>query len=156
MVHATLIPTDFSIESLALVRSALNSNNDQVHIVLAHGIDTGESISGLLFFSRANFLARLIKPGFRQALEDLKVVYGRQIASIRIELFFGDTQAAFAQFLEANNISQIFMPGDFRFRKPHRLSKDLNPFLNRSLQEKIRISWSVKRFDALSFSGAGN
>lgn len=156
MVHAILIPTDFSTESLSLVRSALNSSNDQMHIVLAHGISTGESITGLLFFSRANFLMRLMKPDFRQALDDLKVVYGRQIASVRIELFFGDTQAAFSHFLEANNISQIFMPGDFRFSKPHRLSKDLLPFLNRSLQEKIKISWSVKRFDAIGFSGAGS
>lgn len=156
MVHATLIPTDFSIESLALVRSALNSSHDQMHIVLAHGIDTGESITGLLFFSRANFLARLIKPDFRQAVDDLKIVYGRQIASIRIELFFGDAQAAFSHFLEANNISQIFMPGDFRFRKPHRLSKDLTPFLHQSLEEKIKISWSVKRFDMIGFSGARN
>ncbi|MGC4057158.1 MAG: hypothetical protein QM743_03430 [Chitinophagaceae bacterium] len=51
-------------------------------------------------------------------------------------------------------MAQIFMPGTFRFARAHRLSKDLVPFLERSLREKIKISWSVKRFDAIGFSGA--
>ncbi|MGC4057157.1 MAG: hypothetical protein QM743_03425 [Chitinophagaceae bacterium] len=78
MAHTILIPTDFTPASLALVRSALNSDHEPLHILLVHGIAIRESITGMLFFSKANVLMKLMNAEFRQAMEDLKTVYGRQ------------------------------------------------------------------------------
>lgn len=144
MQEAILIQTDFRVESLILIKTAiLNNPKTKLDIVLVHGICITDSITELLFFSKQKILAKISNEAFDKGLNDIRMNFAGNINTIRVELFTGFNQAAFNNFLSANKINQIFYSTKYIFRSNYKYSKDLSPFISKSIQEKVEVSWST-------------
>jgi hypothetical protein len=111
MKKTILIPTDFTVQSLNVLKTILANNNTnlQFDIVLLHGVSLSDSIRDLLFYSKTKQIASLTNPAFEEAFEVIKNKFDSQINSMRIDLFTGYNQAAFNNYLEGNRVEQIVM-----------------------------------------------
>ena len=134
MEKTVLVPTDFSIASLNIVKSYLNEQdrNTRINIVLLHGMHQSDSITNLLFFSKSKVLESLTNPAFEEACRVLKNKYASQIRIMRKDIFTGFTQAAFNQFAEANHIDEVCLPILYNPQFKNRNSFDLLPFIKAS------------------------
>jgi len=137
-----LIPTDFSIESLNLFKAAVQpGSTGQVHIVFLHAVYGSNSVMDLLFNSQRKIHESLITENFRNGCTIIRNKFSSSIATDRIEFFSGTTQAAFRNFLEGNNITEIFIPKNYKFKKASSLSFDPMPMIRRSHLPKHDVSW---------------
>ncbi|MFA6151789.1 MAG: hypothetical protein WC716_10750 [Chitinophagaceae bacterium] len=143
MQETILIQTDFRVESLILIKSAIQNNpGRKLNIVLVHGVELTDSITELLFFSKHKLLKKVMKEDFETGINEIRQDFAGNINSLRIELFTGYNQSAFNNFLEANKISQIFLANDYAFKSDYKNSKDLALFISRSVQKKVEIAWA--------------
>jgi len=143
MQDTILIQTDFREESLILIKTAIQNNpGTKLNIVLVHGIELTDSITELLFFSKHKILEKVSNPAFQKGLDEIKSLFAASINSLRVELFTGFNQAAFNNFLEANNVTQIFLSNGYTFKSSYKQSRDLSGYINKSVQKKVEISLS--------------
>jgi hypothetical protein len=144
MQTTILIPTDFTIESISLLKVALQEYpNEALKIVFVHGIHLPDSIQELLFFSRSKTLAQLENPDFTEACAVLQNKFSSQIAAIETELFTGKSQSAFRSFLAANKIDVIVSPNHL-LKRTSRASMDLLPFIQKARIAKIHTDWEAR------------
>lgn len=132
MRKTILIPTDFTVKSLNVLKSILvnNQSNQTFNIILVHGISLNDSIRDLLFYSKAKQIESLTNPEFEEVCEVIKNKFDAQIASLRVDLFTGYNLSAFENYLEGNKVSQIFMSD----KKPFLTNKssfDLTQFIEK-------------------------
>lgn len=113
-----LVPTDFSIRSLGYIHSVVEKQNEPVNIIFMHALKMPDSIIDLLMFSRGSRHHDLITSEFREACEILKNKYASAIHSLNVEFFVGTTNAAFRNFLLANNINEIASPVEDVYHLP--------------------------------------
>ncbi len=133
MKKTILIPTDFSVKSLTLVKEALNSNQEiDVNIVLVHGIEAPDSISELLFFSKRKLISSLETQEFKSSCKLLQNKYGTQINSFCLDVFTGKNQAAFENYLEGNKIDEAYVPKGYKLKKKHKRSFDITSYFQKS------------------------
>lgn len=138
MEKTVLIPTDFSIASLNIVKNYLNGQPADVklNIILLHGLHQTDSITGLLFYSKSRMLDELTSKEFNEGCHVLKNKYASQIRSIRKDVFSGFTQAAFNNYAEANKIDEVCIPILYNPKFKSKSSFDLLPYIKAS---KLRI-----------------
>src|ERR1051325_8940830 len=99
-MRTILIPTDFSIASLSLLKVALDEHSgENLDIVFVCGYRLSDSITDLLFHSPSKILAKLESEDFREACAVLRNRPGSRILSIRKMLFTGKTASAFNRFV---------------------------------------------------------
>lgn len=134
MKKTVLIPTDFSVESLAMLKALLASapEGSRYDIVLLHGICLEDSVVDLLFFSKGKIMNELSNQEFEQALHIIKSKYSSKINSVRHDLFTGFNQSAFNNYLEATRVEEIYLISNLAPRKAAKRSFDLTPFILRS------------------------
>lgn len=139
-----LIPTDFTIESLNVVKFVLNNRlgDCQYHVVLLHGIKMADSITELLFFSKAKELTTLSNLDFEEACNVIKNKYASIVANLHSDLFVGDTQKSFNHYLQANQIDEIFIPKQYKLRSSSRKSVDLLPFIHHCTKPVYQVEWN--------------
>lgn len=129
-----LIPTDFTADSLSILKNALNNEKDEkVNIILGYGKRLSWSISDLLFYSTKNILKELEDSEFSEAKEIIMNKYRSKINSLKIELFHGFNQNAFNSFIEGNLINHSVIPEsddtmDFNYKQGF----DIVPFIKKS------------------------
>ncbi|WP_108423379.1 hypothetical protein [Flagellimonas amoyensis] len=106
-----LIPTDFSVKSLELVRKAIVETADQpLEVVLLHGTILSNSITDLLFFSKSKLVKELQSEEFVEACTVLKNKYPSKIHSLYVEVITSNSPAYFRNFVDATQITEIFVP----------------------------------------------
>ncbi|MCW5906797.1 MAG: hypothetical protein KIS94_02975 [Chitinophagales bacterium] len=129
-----LIPTDFSVSSLNVLKTVLGSNlhGEKYDIILLHGIRMNDSISDLLFFSKNNLLRSVSNPEFDHALMVLKNKYASSIQNIRSDVFTGYNQSAFNSYLEANRIDEAYVSENYCHAKAGKQSFDVSPYILKS------------------------
>ncbi|RAW00661.1 hypothetical protein [Pseudochryseolinea flava] len=111
MRKTILIPTDCSIYSLQVVKHAIDRNADcVVDVVLFTGVFLSNNISNMLFFSKEELVDELCSEEFHEACEIICNKYGKRVRSMRFEIFTGNTQAAFENFLLGNDVDEMFIP----------------------------------------------
>lgn len=139
MKKTVLIPTDFTIQSLNILKTFLNQNpHNQYNIVLAHGLNIGDSIRDLLFFSKNKQVQDLSNDAFIEAFEVIKNKFGSQINSIKIDFFTGINQAAFNNFIEGNQIYQV-VDSNYKMTFSNRKSFDFSRYFNKCNAEITKI-----------------
>lgn len=111
MRKTILVPTDFTVQSLSVLKTILASNTTQTKfdIILSHGLSLTDSIRDLLFYSKNKQISSLSNPAFDEAIEVIRNKYESQINSLRVDLFTGYNQTAFNNYLEGNKVDQIVM-----------------------------------------------
>ena len=143
MKKTILIPTDFTIESLNLLKHLLSrkEGNCKYDIILSHGIYLTDSIPGLLFFSKDKLIASLTNPLFEEACAILRNKYASQISSIRKDVFTGFNQAAFNNYIAANKIDEAYIPVNYVLSRVNKKSVDLLPFIRKSALVVNKTTW---------------
>lgn len=138
-----LIPTDFSVESLNVVKSFLNQAQAgcKYNIVLVYGARLNDSISDLLFFSKSKMINSFSDESFDDACDIIKNKYASQIDMIRKDIFTGGGQAAFEHYLEANHIDEAYIPGNYTLQLTKKGSFDTLPFIKASRLNIQEVNW---------------
>lgn len=128
-----MVPTDFTVDSLLPVKHALHEDTGKgLSVVLFHGIYMDDSITERLMFSKARWIEARTGQAFREACEIIRNTFSARLHSLRIELFVGDTDAAFRNFVEGLDAKAIYRLEDFEYKKPHRQSRDLRRLLDKA------------------------
>jgi DNA polymerase elongation subunit (family B) len=160
MAKTILIPTDFTVRSLNLVKIALQKNyqsQEKLRIILVHGIMAPTSITELLFYSKAKELEELENAEFQASCKLLLGKFDEKIERMTIDLFSGFNQSAFENYLDANRVDEAYIPANYKLKLTSRSSFDLIPFFSKSKLPLTRIdleglssSASEEREDALA------
>jgi len=120
-----LIPSDFSVQSLACIKHLpAQFSDDRISILLVHVFLLTDSINDLMLLSRRNKDYDHISPAFRNRCMELEREYRERIHSIRVECFYGCTAAVFRNYLEGHRIDRIVYPQHYQFRKLGKESVD--------------------------------
>jgi hypothetical protein len=144
-MQTILIPTDFTIESLGLLKMALREYPEkQLNIVFVHGIWLTDSITELLFFSPSKTLAGLENPDFREACAVMQNKFDSRLRTMETVLFTGKTQSAFNRLLESKNIDTIVVPKNRMLKSASSASMDLLPFIQKSKLDRINVEWAAR------------
>lgn len=152
MKKILLFPTDFSIESLTLVKAALPQLDSKYsyELLLVYGQMGSDAIIDMLFQSRSKQIAALSSPAFEEALAILKNKYGSLIAAIRKDIVSDYGQRAFNNYLDANGVDMAFVPENADLISKRKNSLDLVPMIHKSKVEVIaleveEVSFNVER-----------
>lgn len=113
MIRTILIATDFSLESLDILKKVLNkkdSQNDQnqYNILFVSGYDMGDSITDLLFTTKHSVLKKIRSQEFCDACTIITNKYPHLINKINCDIFTGYFQRSFNQFLEALQVDEVY------------------------------------------------
>lgn len=145
MKQTVLIPTDFSIESLLLVKHAATANPaSRLDIVLLYCHYLSDSITDILFYSPRKTLEELISSDFREACSIIQNKYPSKITHMRVEVFYGHTGGAFDNFIEAHKIDEAYIPSNYTLR----LGKngfDPLPYIKGSGLKINEVCWEAKK-----------
>ena len=134
MEKTVLVPTDFSIASLSIVKSYVSAQpaGTKLNIILLHGLHQTDSITSLLFYSKSKMLQELVSKEFDEACHVLRNKFASQINSMRKDVFTGFTQAAFNQYAEAKKIDEVCLPVLYNPKFKNSNSFDLLPYIKAS------------------------
>ena len=142
MKKTILIPTDFSIESLKLLKEAVTSVEvGSVNIIFLHCIYLSDSIFDLLFFSKKEWVESLVNKDFDDGCKIIRNKYVNKINSARVEFFTGTTQQAFDNFLEGNQVDEIMLPKNYVFKQSSKKSFSPEPYIRKSRLPLIEVVW---------------
>lgn len=144
MKKTILIPTDFTVNSLNVLKSILiqNEAKQTYNVILLHGMSLSDSIRDLLFFSKSKQIDSLTNPEFEEAYEVIRNKFDSQISSLRIDLFTGYNLSAFNNYLEGNKVEQIFISD----KKPvltNKNSFDLSRFIEKCQVEVTKVDFAT-------------
>ncbi|MCF8714532.1 hypothetical protein JM658_06775 [Joostella atrarenae] len=105
-----LVPTDFTIQFLSLLKKVINSQTEKVNILLIYNAPVSGSITELLFFSKKQQIEKLQEEKFNEALEILSNKNASVINSISMDLYQGFTKNAFDSYIKAKRIDEAYIP----------------------------------------------
>lgn len=140
-----IIPTDLSINSLDLVKNAvLNYPNEIINIVLSYGHEMRLSdFQPMNFLSSRNFKSN-INENFINLKQKLFQEHKNQIGKINVEAFTGMNSFAFANFLEAHQISEALIPETAQNSFPSREYFDISDLIRENMQKVIEVKTRKK------------
>lgn len=158
MVKNIVIPSDFSIASLSLLRTILDKNSTDVssfNIILLRGYETNDSITDLLFFSKEQVIEDLSSNEFLESLMILKNRFEQEVNSIRLDLFTGFTKQAFEHYLQANQVHEIYIDSSFPSEKTNYLlhkfiQKVSIPTIEIQVIHQLKVAYPEKNSGILS------
>lgn len=143
MSKTILIPTDFSIGSLNLVKEAARAvTGESVRLLLVHGVYLPDSIVDLLFFSKQRMIDAMATKDFNDACRIVRHKYYSQVSAIQIELFTGFTQSAFQGLVDGFGVEQAFVPKSYPMKASFPRSFDIMPFIRRSRITLTEVAWT--------------
>ncbi len=127
-----LIPTDFTVNSLSILKKFLDNSYDGTayRIILLHGMNLGDAIAELLFLNRSAILKKLTNQEFENTIQLIKTEYQEKVYSIHKEIFSGFNQNAFNNFLEGNQVDEILVPDAFNYEYTDKKSFNIMPFID--------------------------
>ncbi|MPS72814.1 MAG: hypothetical protein E2590_06610 [Chryseobacterium sp.] len=113
MTKTILIATDFSLESLDILKKVLKNKTDkndenQYNILLVSGYDMGDSIRDLLFTTKSSVFAKIRPQEFCDAYSIINNKYPNLINKITCDIFTGSFQRTFNNYIEAANIDEAY------------------------------------------------
>ncbi|MBD8082967.1 hypothetical protein [Chryseobacterium caseinilyticum] len=136
MSKTILIATDFSLESLNIMKKVLrekNSSHDsgQFKILLVSGYDAGDSIRDLLFNNKGKILSKIRSAEFCEALSIIKNKYPDLVSKITCDIFTGYFQRTFDQYLKAADVEEAYYSESLK-EINHSGKFDIVPFLKKT------------------------
>ncbi|WP_312768040.1 hypothetical protein [Epilithonimonas sp.] len=113
MTKTILIATDFSLESLDVLKKVLKNKTDkndenQYNILLVSGYDMGDSIRDLLFTTKSSVFSKIRPQEFCDAYSIINNKYPNLINKITCDIFTGNFQRTFNNFIEAANVDEAY------------------------------------------------
>lgn len=143
-MQTILIPTDFSASTFSCIPALCEQyRNEQLNLVFTHIFSLSDSITDLLMLSRRNKEYQYVTDTFYTNCYKIKEQQSN-VASIKIEFFYGSTLSTFKDFLRALGINAILNPDNCAFSKLNSQSADPKAFVERSLLPIVQISQKPK------------
>ena len=135
MIKTILIATDFSLESLDVLKKVLKNKSEQndenqYNILFVSGYDMGDSIRDLLFTTKSSIFGKIRPQEFCDAYSIIKNKYPTLINKITCDIFTGSFQRTFNSYVETAAIDEAY----FSSVKSRNLSKgqfDVVPYLKK-------------------------
>lgn len=144
MKDTILIPTDFSISSLNLVKRAITDHYpESVRLLLVFDCHLPDSATELYFLSRKSVIAAHSNDDFRETLNMLQNRYSNQIEELTIEPFFGYNAAAFQGLVRAHSVQETYVP-EPTLLPEHKNLVPLVRYIHKLQIPSNEVSWEVQ------------
>ncbi len=113
MIRTILIATDYSLESLNILKKVLKEKNSgeedtKYNILLVSGYDMGDSIRDLLFNTKGTVFSKIRSKEFCDAYGIIKNKYPHLVNKIVCDVFTGSFQRVFNNYLTAQNVEEAY------------------------------------------------
>ena len=113
MTKTILIATDYSLESLNILKKVLKEKDAraeeiQYNVLLVSGYEMGDSIRDLLFMTKSTVFNKIRPQEFVDAYGIIKNKYPHLINKIVCDIFTGSFQRAFNNYVNAENIEEAY------------------------------------------------
>ena len=113
MTKTILIATDFSLESLDILKKVLKKKHEQndenkYNILFVAGYDMGDSIRDLLFTTKSYVFGKIRSHEFCDAYSIINNKYPNLINKITCDIFTGSFQRTFNNYMEAANVDEAY------------------------------------------------
>lgn len=121
MTKTILIATDYSLESLNILKKVLkekdaSEDQNQYNILLVSGYEMGDSIRDLLFTTKTTVFNKIRPQEFIDAYGIIKNKYPHLINKIVCDIFTGSFQRAFNNYVKAENIEEAYYSPSIKSR----------------------------------------
>ncbi|PJJ64597.1 hypothetical protein [Chryseobacterium geocarposphaerae] len=141
MTKSILIATDYSLESLNILKEVLKEKNasedqDQYTVFLVSGYDMGDSIRDLLFNTKSTIFNKIKPQEFNDAYEIIKNKYPHLIDKIICDVFTGSFQRTFDQYIKAEHIEEAYYSSSIKSKGKGKF--DLIPYIKKCKNLKSR------------------
>lgn len=149
MIRTILIATDYSLESLNILKKVMrekeaSEDRDQYNILLVSGYDTGDSIRDLLFNTKSTIFNKLRPQEFCEAYGIIKNKYPHLIHKIVCDIFTGSFQRTFNNYVKAENIEEAYYSPAIRSKGEGKF--DLIPYIRKCRDLKsYEISVEIRK-----------
>lgn len=141
MTQTILIPTDFSIDSLKVLKEFLVKldDNNKVNIIFAAGYTTSSSISDLLFFSKHRIIESFKINAFEDAVKIIENKFNNKINNVKLEFYTGWNQRSFINFLEGNNVDQVIYSKEEKLASNNKAWFDITPMVKKIKYQQTAV-----------------
>lgn len=135
MAKTILIATDYSLESLNILKKVLkgkdaSGDQNQYNILLTSGYDSGDSIRDLLFNTKTSVFNKIRPAEFCDAYGIIKNKYPHLVNKITCDVFTGSFQRTFNQYVKAENIEEAYYSSSIKSKGKGKF--DLIPYIKKS------------------------
>jgi len=135
MIKTILIATDFSLESLDVLKKVLKNKSEQndenqYNILFVSGYDMGDSIRDLLFTTKSSIFEKIRPQEFCDAYSIIKNKYPNLINKITCDIFTGSFQRTFNSYIETAAIDEAYF-SSVRSRNLSKGQFDVVPYLKK-------------------------
>ncbi|WES96294.1 hypothetical protein P2W68_15725 [Chryseobacterium arthrosphaerae] len=134
MAKTILIATDYSLESLNILKKVLkekdaSEDQNQYNILLTSGYDYGDSIRDLLFNTKTSVFNKIRPKEFCDAYGIIKNKYPHLVNKIICDIFTGSFQRTFNQYVKAENIEEAYYSSSIKSKGKGKF--DLTPYIKK-------------------------
>ncbi|MGN7865704.1 hypothetical protein [Chryseobacterium sp.] len=134
MAKTILIATDYSLESLNILKKVLkekdaSEDQTQYNILLTSGYDSGDSIRDLLFNTKTSVFNKIRPEEFCDAYGIIKNKYPHLVNKIICDIFTGSFQRTFNQYVKAENIEEAYYSSSVKSKGKGKF--DLIPYIKK-------------------------
>lgn len=134
MAKTILIATDYSLESLNILKKVLkekdaSEDQNQYNILLTSGYDSGDSIRDLLFNTKTTIFNKIRPAEFCDAFGIIKNKYPHLVNKIICDIFTGSFQRTFNQYVIAENIEEAYYSPSIKSKGKGKF--DLIPYIKK-------------------------
>ncbi|AZA78532.1 hypothetical protein EG347_13940 [Chryseobacterium sp. G0186] len=134
MAKTILIATDYSLESLNILKKVLKEKDrsedpNQYNILLTSGYDSGDSIRDLLFNTKTTVFNKIRPEEFCDAYGIIKNKYPHLVNKIICDVFTGNFQRTFNQYVKAENIEEAYYSSSIKSKGKGKF--DLTPYIKK-------------------------
>ena len=137
-----LIPTDFSEQSLQLIKNAvLHYPNESISLVLAAGYTMSLNTYSFSNSSLQKLIKTLTNKSFDKTLSNLIQEHKNIISKVKIDLYTGHTNKAFIDFVTSNNIDESIIPNTNLNQFPNKKSYDLTQLIENFAPKVAHVAY---------------
>jgi len=135
MTKTILIATDYSLESLNILKEVLKEKNasedqNQYTIFLVSGYEMGDSIRDLLFNTKSTIFNKIKPQEFNDAYEIIKNKYPHLIEKVVCDVFTGSFQRTFDNYIKEEHIEEAYYSSSIKSKGKGKF--DLIPYIKKS------------------------
>ncbi|MCF0069039.1 hypothetical protein LZD49_01065 [Dyadobacter sp. CY261] len=131
-MRTVVIPTDFTNEGVQIAEAIVRDIQDEVRVVFTHLFHVADDIQDLLFSTYREKEYELVPEEFWHECRMLKDTYPDQLASIKIDFFYGNKLALLKNFLEYYETDFIVYSEQYGIPKLTKSSLDALPVLKKT------------------------
>ncbi|MET3034531.1 hypothetical protein ABXT08_00360 [Chryseobacterium sp. NRRL B-14859] len=141
MAKTILIATDYSLESLNILKKVLkekdaSEDKNTYNILLVSGYDSGDSIRDLLFNTKTSVFNKIRPAEFCDAYGIIKNKYPHLVNKIICDVFTGSFQRTFNQYVKAEHIEEAYYSSSIKSKGKGKF--DLIPYIKKCKDLKSR------------------